>query len=122
MRYIRYAILAAIGVCLITVALANRDAVTLNLLPQGLADLLGYPAAANTLTLPMFLVILGSIVAGVAIGFVWEWLREHKHRAEARHERRERERLEAEVDRLTDTGSDTGDDVLAMLEAPAAAR
>ena len=33
MRYIRYGILAVIGVSLITVALANRGSVTLQLLP-----------------------------------------------------------------------------------------
>jgi len=119
MRLIRYAFLGGLAIVLIATALANRGFVTLRVLPEEMAGLFGYQWS---ISLPLFLVILGSIVAGVAIGFVWEWLREHKHRAEARHERRERERLEAEVDRLTDTGSDTGDDVLAMLEAPAAAR
>ena len=32
------------------------------------------------LELPLFLVIFGGIVAGLLIGFVWEWFREHKHR------------------------------------------
>lgn len=42
MRYIRYAFLAALGVVLITVALANRGDVTLNILPGELSGFLGW--------------------------------------------------------------------------------
>lgn len=115
MRYIRYAILLAIAVILITVALANRAAVSLYLLPDGLAQLVRYPPDSNSVTLPLFVVIFASIVAGLLLGFVWEWLREHKHRAEAVHQRREKERLAREVAKIkTDTRQ--GDDVLALLE------
>ena len=115
MRYIRYAVLAVIAVCLITVALANREAVTLYLLPQGLADLVGYPSAANSVSLPLFVVIFAGILGGVLLGFVWEWLREHKHRAEAVAQRREKERLARQVAKLK-TDTTQGDDVLALLE------
>ncbi len=117
MRYIRYAILAAIAICLVTVALANRETVTLNLLPTGLAELISYPAEANTLALPLFVVIFGGIIAGLFLGFVWEWLREHKHRAEAANQRREKERLAREVARMKTEKAKDGDDVLAMLES-----
>ena len=115
MRYIRYFVLAAIAVCLITVALANREVVTLKLLPQGLADLLGYSVEGNSVSLPLFVVIFGGLIGGILLGFVWEWLREHKHRAEAAHQRREKEKLAREMAKLK---SDTGpkDEVLALLE------
>jgi len=113
MRLIRYAFLAGLAIILIAVALANRGFVTLRVLPEDMVGVLGYQWS---ISLPLFLVIFASIVAGVAIGFVWEWLREHKHRAEAR------QRLEREVDRLSDASSESGDDVLAMLEGPATAR
>ncbi|MCP3972640.1 MAG: LapA family protein [Rhodobacteraceae bacterium] len=115
MRYIRYGILAVIGALLITVALANRGPVTLQLLPGGLAELLRFPAALNSVTLPLFLVIFAGIVAGVLLGFVWEWLREHKHRAEAARGRRETERLGREVSKMR-TDKAEGDEVLALLE------
>ncbi len=115
MRYIRYAILAAIAVVLVTVSLANREPVTLTLMPEGLAELIRYPAALNTISLPLFLVIFAGIVGGLLLGFVWEWLREHKHRAEAATQRREKERLAREMAKLKhDTAK--GDDVLALLE------
>jgi len=116
MRYIRYAILAAIAVCLVTVALANRDPVTLTLLPAALAEMVGYPSAQNSVSLPLFAVIFGSIVAGLLLGFFWEWLREHKHRAEASGQRREKERLAREVAHMKTSRPERDDDVLALLE------
>jgi len=115
MRYIRYAVLAAIAVVLITVALANRGSVTLNLLPQGLADLIRFPAELNSITLPLFLVIFAGVVGGLLLGFVWEWLREHRIRAEAATHRRENARLSREVAKIK-TDKTQGDDVLALLD------
>lgn len=113
MRYLRYAFLAALAVCLVTVALANRGAVTLHLLPEGLTGFLGF---SWSITLPLFIIIFGAIIAGVLIGFVWEWLREHKHRAEGARAKRSAARLEREVKAIKTPESKTGDDVLALLE------
>ena len=43
MRYIKYAFLAIVAPALVAVAVANRDIVTLTLLPSGLAALAGQP-------------------------------------------------------------------------------
>lgn len=112
-RYLRYLFLAALAVVLVSIALANRDPVTLRLMTDDVARLLGVPNAA---TLPLFLVIFAGIVGGILIGFVWEWLREHKHRAEAARQLREREQLQREVDRLQKKSGEVKDDVLALLE------
>ena len=112
-RYLRFAFLAALAVVLVTVAMANRAPVTLRLMTDEFADLAGMRAA---ITLPLFLVIFGGIVAGILIGFVWEWFREHKQRAEAASQRRERGRLEREVARLREKSGEVQDDVLALLE------
>jgi lipopolysaccharide assembly protein A len=119
MRYLRYGFLALLAICLLIVALANREPVTLTLLPEELATFAGFDFS---ISLPMFLVIFGGIVAGVMIGFVWEWFREHKHRAEAATQRRERERLEREVHRLKPASEREQDDVLALLEGRGSAR
>ncbi|WP_421701605.1 LapA family protein [Aliiroseovarius sp.] len=113
MRYIRYAFLAALAVCLVTVAMANRGAVTLHLLPEGLTGFLGF---SWSVTLPLFIIIFGAIISGVLIGFVWEWLREHKHRAEGARAKRSVAKLEREVKTIKTPESKTGDDVLALLE------
>jgi uncharacterized integral membrane protein len=113
MRYIRYTFLACLGVALIAMALANRGVVTLKLMPDGLADLVGLN---HSISLPLFGVILGGIVAGLLIGFVWEWLREHKLRAESGRKSREMGKLEREVRRLKGVQNEGKDEVLALLE------
>jgi uncharacterized integral membrane protein len=65
---------------------------------------------------PLFIVILGSIVAGLLVGFVWEWIREYNQRAEAARQAREMRRLEREVARLKGEKYEGQDDVLALLD------
>ena len=113
MRYIRYAFLAALAIVLVSVALANRGMVTLQLLPSGLSDLAGMN---RTIELPLFIVIFGGIVAGLLIGFVWEWLREHKHRAAASLRQAEVKRLERELRRTKAERDKDKDEVLALLD------
>ena len=112
MRLIKYIILAIIAIGLVTIALANRGTMTLKLLPDGIADLVG---VNYDLTFPVFIVMLVTFFAGLFFGFIWEWLREHKHRATAKVEQRERQRLEEEVRKVAPP-KDTGDDVLAILD------
>lgn len=113
MRYIRYAFLAALAIVLVSVALANRDMVTLQLLPSGLADLIGMN---RSIELPLFIVVFGGIVAGLLIGFVWEWLREHKHRAAAAQRQAEVKKLERELRRTKVERDKDKDEVLALLD------
>lgn len=113
MRYIRYAFLAVLGIALISVSLANREAVELTLMPQALADLIGFNFSTS---LPLFLVVLGGVVAGLIIGFLWEWLREHKHRADATAKTSEVRKLEREVKKLKKKQNEGKDEVLAILD------
>jgi lipopolysaccharide assembly protein A len=114
-RYLRLLILGLLGLMLLVVALANRALVPVRLLPEDLAALTGLTWAAE---LPLFIVIFGGIVAGVLIGFVWEWLRETKHRTTASTKAREVARLERELAVLKDSVSVPKDDVLALLDRP----
>lgn len=113
MRYIRYLILAVIGVALIAVALANRGMVSLTLLPEGIARIVGMN---QSIELPLFVVIFGGVIAGVMIGFIWEWLREHKHRAEVSRKSKEVGKLEREVKKLKGEKHQGKDEVLALLD------
>jgi uncharacterized integral membrane protein len=112
-RYLWYIFLALVAIVLVTVALANADLVTLRLLPAAMAGFLGF---SWQITLPLFLVVFGGIAAGLLIGFVWEWRREHRYRVEMRAEKRERQRLEREVARTSPATGQRGEDVLALLE------
>jgi uncharacterized integral membrane protein len=116
MRYVRYAVLAVLVIVLVSIAMANRDLVTIEFLPRVLSDLVGFHWS---LTLPLFLVVLGGVLVGLLIGFVWEWIREHKHRREAAARAREARRLEREVTRLKGQRHEGKDDVLALLDETA---
>ena len=113
MRYIRYAFLGVLGIVLISVSLANRGAVTLSLLPEDIAQLLGWNFS---IALPLFVVVLGGIAAGLVIGFIWEWMREYKHRRDAGQKHREVRKLEREVTRLKRDKTKDQDEVLALLD------
>jgi len=113
MKYFRAVFLLILAIVLISISLANRDLVTLRLLPEGLINLSGRQWQVE---LPLFVTVFGGIVAGLIIGFVWEWFREHKHRREATFQGREARRLEREVTRMKGEQGKQQDEVLALLE------
>ncbi len=119
MRLIRFLFLLILGFVLVVLAVANREPVTLFALPDELAQFAGI---APQITLPLFIIVFGGIIAGLLIGFVWEWLRESKYRSRAARESRARERLEQEVDKLRGPEPGKGAEILAILDEGAPAR
>ena len=113
LRLVLLALLALLAIVLVTLAMANRTVVPVNLLPGDMGTFLGFN---GQIEMPLFLAIFGGIVAGLLIGFVWEWFREHKHRSTATVKTREAARLEREVTRLRDKGAEPQDEVLALLD------
>lgn len=113
MRYLRYAFLTVLALGLVTISVANRAPVTLRLFTEDMANWVGIQ---NSVTLPLYLVIFGGIIAGVVVGFIWEWFREHRLRADAGLVRRDKARLEREVSQLRGKSAEKQDDVLALLE------
>ena len=110
MRTLKLILLGLILVAIVVLALANREPVTLHLLPGGMARLM--PVSVQ---LPLFVVSLLSIVTGMVLGYLLEWLREHKHRRRAAQKAREAAQLNREVDRLRKQTGKGEDDVLALL-------
>lgn len=109
MRTIKLILLAMILVGIVVLAIANRGPVTLTLLPEGLAGF-----GQRSIDVPLYAVGLVSVLTGMILGYILEWLREHKHRRLAAQKAREATRLNREVGRLRkETGKD--DDVLALL-------
>jgi uncharacterized integral membrane protein len=113
MRYIRYIFLGAIALMLIVVAVANRQSVELQLLPS---DLTPYVPFAGSITVPLFLVVFGGILAGLLIGFIWEYLREFKIRSNLSKSNRQVKSLEREVGKLREKTGEGQDDILALLD------
>ncbi len=118
-RAFRTAFLVALALVLVALALANRDTVTLRLLPPEAGDFLGF---SWSIQLPLFLVIFAGILLGLLVGFVWEWMREYRIRSTASQQAREVNRLTREVSRLSTEKQGPKDEVLALLEEPGRAR
>lgn len=113
MRYLKTGFLALLGIVLFALALANRDMVTLRLLTDDAAELVGIQ---NQISLPLFVVIFAALVAGILVGLVWEWFREYQYRAEASRKAREADALRRDLAQLAPEKGKPGDDVLALLD------
>ena len=100
MRYLRMIFVAVLALALLTVALANRQLVTVGLFPGQLDAYFGGGWAAR---MPLFLVILLSLLIGMLLGLVWEWMREAHLRQESARRAHELTRLEREVGGLRTT-------------------
>ncbi len=113
MRFIRYCFLGAIALVLIVVAVANRQPVQLQLLPE---DLAAFVPFAGSITVPLFLVIFAGVLGGLLIGFVWEYLREFKVRSDLSKSTKQVKSLEREVGKLREKTGEGQDEILALLD------
>ncbi|KPP89550.1 MAG: Protein of unknown function (DUF1049) [Rhodobacteraceae bacterium HLUCCA08] len=113
MTYIRYAFWAIVAICLIFIGMANLEPTTLSLVPAGLERFVPFP---TSIQVPLFVVIFAGVAIGLLVGFLWEWVREHRIRSEARARKREADALRREVDRLTAQKHEGKDEVLAILD------
>ncbi|MGB1236253.1 MAG: lipopolysaccharide assembly protein LapA domain-containing protein [Planktomarina sp.] len=114
MRYLKMLVLLVIAVGLILVALGNTTSVPVKLMPESIGGLVGFNPQ---LELPMFFILFGGVGIGLLVGFIWEYLREHKHRKAVRTEHKKVVRLEREVDRMKSKQNEGKDDVLALIES-----
>jgi len=119
LRYLKYLFLFVVALALVLMAMANREIVTLEVIPPDLAAWFGIQYGIQ---LPLFLVVLGGVVIGVLVGFVWEWLREHRYRAEAKTQKRNAQALEREVKTMKGPERNSQDEILAIVDGPNAAR
>ncbi|MCB4767438.1 LapA family protein [Ancylobacter sp. Lp-2] len=90
-RILTIVLILPVSIGLIMLAVANRHPVTLVLDPF---------AGALSAELPLFVVVLASLVIGVVLGGVAVWLRQGRYRRAARSAGREARRANAQVDSL----------------------
>ena len=112
-KLLKILFLAALAACLIVLALANRQIVTISLLTPELAQFTGF---SWQMDIPLYFVVFGGIAAGLLIGFIWEWLRETKHRREVAKRQREVKQLKQQVIQLKGEKNAGRDEVLALLD------
>src|ERR1043166_641597 len=78
-KIVRTLVLVPLAILIVVLAVANRNAITISLDPFSSA------APALSVTLPLFLVILLAVIAGVILGGTAAWFRQAKWRRTARH-------------------------------------
>lgn len=115
MRYLRLIFVALLAIILVSVALANRQIVTLSLFPANFDQYIG---GTWSVDLPLFLVVFLALACGMVLGLIWEYLREAHIRREARHRSSEVARLEREVGGLRQRHAAPRDDILALVDGP----
>ncbi|MEM0937313.1 MAG: LapA family protein [Pseudomonadota bacterium] len=113
LRYIKYLFLIVLAICLLVLCLANGQIVTLTALTPELEQFSGL---SYTIDLPLYFVALGGVAIGLLIGFIWEWLRESKHRAEVTKRQQQVRTLKREMIKMKGDKPEHKDDVLALLE------
>ncbi len=115
MRRIKSVFLVVVALVLIVLALANRGPVTLRLVPDEAAGLVPF---GHAIELPLYLVLFLGVFLGLLIGVVWEWIREHRQRAELARLRRSEERLRRQLADLRRQAGAVGerDEILELLE------
>lgn len=110
MRTIKLIILACLGLALVTLGVGNMAPVDLHLIPAKIGG-----GAFTVPGVPLAGVILASVLLGIVIGQLLEWLRERKYRRLVVTERREIGALSKEVRRLKTKAGETDD--LPILKA-----
>lgn len=85
-------ILVPLALLIVLLAVANRQLVTIAL------DPFAPEKPALSVTLPLFIVILGTLMAGVIIGGVASWVKQGRWRRAARRAEADARRLRAQAD------------------------
>jgi len=93
LRFLKYLILVPIVIVLLAFAYANRHIVTVSFDP-----LASQGAAAISLSAPLFLVVIVSVMIGIVAGSVATWFGQGRNRRHARQFRFERDKMKAELD------------------------
>jgi uncharacterized integral membrane protein len=87
----KFVVLALVAVVLLFFAFANRQSVSVSFDPFATGDSPAFAIAA-----PLFLVLMATLIVGVAVGGAAVWLSQGRFRRAARRHRAEVERLRAQ--------------------------
>lgn len=109
MRTIRTVIALLILLGVMILMAANMTPVELHLIPERFAP--GLPTLPNV---PVALIIVVALLAGIAIGFLMEFARETKHRRRLDQKRREVASLRDENASMARKLTDQGDEIAAI--------
>tara|TARA_A200000159_G_scaffold101898_1_gene94742 strand:+ start:571 stop:849 length:279 start_codon:yes stop_codon:yes gene_type:complete len=86
--------------------------VDIRILPSELEGFLG---GGMILSIPIFVLFLCGVIFGLFVGFVWEWIREMKHRSASSRKSKELAKVENELSQLKRESGQNEDEILLLL-------
>ena len=79
------------------------------------SELEGFLGGGMIFSIPIFVLFLCGVIFGLFVGFVWEWIREMKHRSASSRKSKELAKVENELSQLKRESGQNEDEILLML-------
>ena len=79
------------------------------------SELEGFFGGGMIFSIPVFVLFLCGVIFGLFVGFVWEWIREMKHRSASSRKSKELAKVENELSQLKRESGRNEDEVLLLL-------
>ena len=78
-------------------------------------ELEGFLGVGMVFSIPIFVLFLCGVIFGLFVGFVWEWIREMKHRSASSRKSKELAKVENELSQLKRESGQNEDEILLLL-------
>ena len=79
------------------------------------SELEGFFGGGMIFSIPIFVLFLCGVVFGLFVGFVWEWIREMKHRSASNRKSKELAKVENELSQLKRESGQNEDEIMLLL-------
>lgn len=79
------------------------------------SELEGFLGSGMIFSIPIFVLFLCGVIFGLFVGFVWEWIREMKHRSASSRKSKELAKVENELSQLKRESGQNEDEILLLL-------
>ncbi len=79
------------------------------------SELEGFLGGGMIFSMPIFVLFLCGVIFGLFVGFVWEWIREMKHRSASSRKSKELAKVENELSQLKRESGQNEDEIMLLL-------
>ena len=79
------------------------------------SELEGFFGGGMIFSIPVFVLFLCGVIFGLFVGFVWEWIREMKHRSASSRKSKELAKVENELSQLKRESGQNEDEIMLLL-------
>ncbi len=79
------------------------------------SELEGFFGGGMIFSIPIFVLFLCGVIFGLFVGFVWEWIREMKHRSASSRKSKALAKVENELSQLKRESGQNEDEILLLL-------